>query len=161
MYSTGNYTTRQALKNIASMPVIWFSLLAILLNVAGIALHPSLQQTIEIGAHASMCLQLIIFGVFLSGLHDLVVERRTLIYALINKFAFIPLLAFAVLFFAPVDAYIKTLVFLQLCMPLAVSNVNLASLYECKPYAVTAIILASSAIFMVVIFGYLRVFGCS
>jgi len=47
---------------------------------------------------------------------------------------------------------IKGIVFIELLMPLAVANVNLASLYECNAKVVTALVFISSLIFLGVIF---------
>jgi hypothetical protein len=159
LYSRGNYTVGESIKNILSIPVIWFSLLAIVLNFAGVTLHPSINQTIEMGAYTSMCIQLIIFGVFLGGLTKASISKKVLVYGLLNKFAILPLIAFVLLTQLDLLPLIKTLIFLQVCMPLAVSNVNLASLYGCKPYDVTALIMASSALFLVLIFLYYPIFS--
>jgi hypothetical protein len=47
---------------------------------------------------------------------------------------------------------IKGIIFIELLMPLAVANVNLASLYECNPRVVTALVFVSSLLFLGVIF---------
>jgi hypothetical protein len=158
LYSLGSYTPKEALKNILSMPVIWSATVALTLNYAGFELPPSLTQTVEMGAYTSMTLQLIIFGVFLGGLGRFKPDFKLVAWAMAYKFAAVPLLAFAVLSLLSIDPFIKTLLFLQLCMPLAVNNVNLASLYDCKPYTVTANILVSSLLFIALIFFYKGVF---
>jgi predicted permease len=158
LYSLGNYTPKEAIKNIFSMPVIWSAALAVTLNYVGFELPSSLEQMVEMGAYTSMTIQLIIFGVFLGGLGrfkpDIGLVGATMAY----KFVVVPLFAFAVLILLPIEPFLKTLIFLQLCMPLAVNNVNLASLYGCKPYTVTANILVSSILFVGLIFVYKSVF---
>jgi len=52
---------------------------------------------------------------------------------------------------------IKGILFLELMMPLAVANVNLASLYECRPKDVTALVLVTSLLFLVLIFAGIKV----
>jgi len=47
---------------------------------------------------------------------------------------------------------IKGVIFIELMMPLAVANVNLASLYDCSPRVVTALVFFSSAVFLGIIF---------
>ena len=47
---------------------------------------------------------------------------------------------------------IKGIVFIELLIPLAVANVNLASLYDCMPRVVTALVLLSSVVFLGIIF---------
>jgi predicted permease len=148
LYSLGSSTVKDSVKNILTMPVIWFSILAIVLNFSGVVLNDTLYGIVEMGAHASICLQLIIFGVFIGGLSSLRLDTKLTIYAMAHKFILIPSLAFVMLHFAPMDHFLKVLIFLQVCMPLAVSNVNLALLYDCKPYIVTGAILISSLLFL-------------
>lgn len=158
LYSLGSYTAREALKNILSMPVVWSTLAAILMNYFGVALPSAFEQTVEMGAYTSMTIQLIIFGVFLGGLGRFRPDLKLMAWGMGYKFAAVPLLAFAVLSFLDIPNFVKLLIFLQVCMPLAVNNVNLASLYGCKPYTVTANILASAALFAGLIFLYKSVF---
>jgi predicted permease len=47
---------------------------------------------------------------------------------------------------------IKGIIFIELLMPLAVANVNLASLYDCEPKIVTALVLISSLLFLGIVF---------
>jgi len=128
------------------------------MNYFGVSLPGAFDRTIEMGAYTSMTLQLIIFGVFLGGLGRFKPDFRLVSLTMGYKFVAVPLLAFAVLSLLPIDPFIKTLIFLQVCMPLAVNNVNLASLYGCKPYTVTANILVSSLLFVGLIFIYKSVF---
>ncbi len=158
LYSLGSYTAKEALKNILSMPVIWSASVALTMNYFGISLPGAFDQTIEMGAYTSMTIQLIIFGVFLGGLGRFKPDFKLVAWGMGYKFVAVPLLAFAVLSLLDIDPFIKSLIFLQVCMPLAVNNVNLASLYDCKPYTVTANILASSLLFVGLIFVYKSVF---
>lgn len=158
LYSLGSYTAREAIKNILSMPVIWSTLAAILINYFGVTLPSAFEQTVEMGAYTSMTIQLIIFGVFLGGLGRFRPDMKLMAWGMGYKFAVVPLLAFGVLSFLDIPNFVKALVFLQVCMPLAVNNVNLASLYDCKPYTVTANILASAVLFAGLIFIYKSVF---
>lgn len=158
LYSLGSYTAREAIKNILSMPVIWSTIAAILMNYFGVTLPSAFEQTVEMGAYTSMTIQLIIFGVFLGGLGRFRPDMKLMAWGMGYKFAVVPLLAFTVLSFLDIPNFVKALVFLQVCMPLAVNNVNLASLYDCKPYTVTANILASAVLFAGLIFIYKSVF---
>ncbi len=158
LYSLGNYTVKEALKNILSMPVVWSALVAIVLNISGFELPTALTQTVEMGAYTSMTLQLIIFGVFLGGLGRFKPDLKIVAWGMGYKFLALPLLAFFVLSFVDIEPFLKTIIFLQVCMPLAVNNVNLASLYNCKPYTVTANILVSSVLFLGLIFVYKSLF---
>lgn len=159
LYSLGSVNAKESFKNIFKIPVIWFSILAILLNFMGVTLNEHVEKIIEMGAYTSMTLQLIIFGVFIGGLTKVEIHPKTLIYGLFNKTIFMPFIAFCVLYFIPLEPLLKTILFLQICMPLAVSNVNLSSLYSCKPYDTTALILASSLLFLCTFFIYINIFN--
>lgn len=159
LYSMGSYTAKEAIKNILSMPVIWSSGLALWMNYAQIGIPDALTQTVEMGAYTSMTIQLIIFGVFLGGLTRFKPDIKLVAWGMGYKFLIVPAFAFLALTLAPLDPLVRALVFLQVCMPLAVNNVNLASLYDCKPYTVTANILVSSVLFVGLIFLYKGVFA--
>jgi predicted permease len=46
---------------------------------------------------------------------------------------------------------IKGVIFIELIMPLAVANVNFASLYDCKPEVVASLVFISSFLFLAII----------
>ncbi|WP_434658128.1 hypothetical protein [Sulfurimonas sp. NW9] len=56
------------------------------------------------------------------------------------KFVLLPLVAFVILYNIDLAPMIKGIIFIELLMPLAVANVNLASLYDCQPKLVTALV---------------------
>jgi len=68
------------------------------------------------------------------------------------KFLFLPAVAFVVLSFVTLDSMIKGIIFIEILVPLAIANVNFASLYECKPKIVTALVFISSLLFLGIIF---------
>jgi len=68
------------------------------------------------------------------------------------KFLLLPLLTFGVLSMVEMDPMIKGILFLELIMPLAVANVNLGSLYECRPKDITALVFITSLLFLGIIF---------
>jgi predicted permease len=62
-----------------------------------------------------------------------------------------------VLYNIELDLIIKKIIFVELMMPLAVANVNLASLYECKPKVVTALVMVTSVLFLGIVFGGVKI----
>jgi malate permease and related proteins len=104
------------------------------------------------GAYASMTMQLFLFGIYLYGTKIKEISKRLIIWVLSIKFVLLPLIAFLILVNIEMDSMIKGVVFVELLMPLAVANVNLASLYECKPRVVTALVFISSFLFLAIIF---------
>jgi len=156
-YSRGSFDVKSSLINIVKLPAIWAAIIAIILNLAGY--HPSVtvDKTLMMGAYASMTIQLLLFGIYL---YDVKLQKiNRLLIAWVNgvKFLLLPFITFVVLSFVEMDAMIKGILFLELMMPLAVANVNLASLYECRPKDVTALVLVTSLLFLVLIFGGIQV----
>jgi len=97
-------------------------------------------------------MQLFLFGIYLYGTKIKEISKRLLFWVLGFKFVVLPFIAFLVLTQLDLDKTIKGIIFIELMMPLAVANVNLASLYDCKPRLTTALVFVSSFLFLGVIF---------
>lgn len=151
-YSRGTFDTKTSLKNIIKLPILWAAIVAILLSVYGYKPSGVIQNTLMMGAYASMTMQLFLFGIYLYGTKIKEISKKLVAWVLAFKFIILPLITFMVLRFVELDPMIKGVIFIELMMPLAVANVNLASLYECSPRVVTALVFVSSFIFLGVIF---------
>ncbi len=152
-YSRGSFDVKSSLMNIVKLPILWAATVAIMLNLFGY--HPSktVDKTLMMGAYASMTIQLVLFGIYLYDVKIKEINKTLITWVSGVKFLLLPLVAFIVLSFTELDSMIKGILFLELMMPLAVANVNLASLYECRPRDVTALVLVTSLLFLVLIFG--------
>jgi predicted permease len=151
-YSRGNFDVKTSLKNIVKLPILWAAMLAIFLSVNGYKPSKEIMNMLMMGAYASMTMQLFLFGIYLYGTKIREINRKLIIWVMAFKFILLPITAFSLLYFIELDAMIKGVIFLELMMPLAVANVNLASLYDCEPKLVTALVFISSALFLGVIF---------
>lgn len=109
------------------------------------------------GAYASMTMQLFLFGIYLYGTKIKALDKTLFTLVSSIKFIILPLLAFAVLYPLNLPSMIKGIVFIELIMSLAIANVNLASLYDCAPRVVTALVFLSSVIFLGIIFGATKI----
>ncbi|QSZ40857.1 transporter [Sulfurimonas aquatica] len=156
-YSRGTFDTRTSLINILKLPILWAAIVAILLSVYGYKPSGVIQNTLMMGAYASMTMQLFLFGIYLYGTKIKEISKKLVAWVLAFKFIILPLITFVVLHFVDLDSMIKGIIFIELMMPLAVANVNLASLYECSARVVTALVFISSFIFLGVIFVAVRV----
>jgi predicted permease len=156
-YSRGNFDVKSSLTNIIKLPILWAASLAIILNLSGY--HPSatVDKTLMMGAYASMTIQLVLFGIYLYDVKLKEINRVLISWVSGVKFILLPSITFIILYFIEMDAMIKGILFLELMMPLAVANVNLASLYECRPKDVTALVLVTSLLFLVLIFAGIKV----
>ena len=151
-YSRGSFDTKTSLINIVKLPILWAALLAILLSVYGYKPSGIVLNTLMMGAYASMTMQLFLFGIYLYGTKIKEISKRLIIWVLAFKFILLPAVAFIVLINIELDSMIKGIIFIELMMPLAVANVNLASLYDCSPKLVTALVFISSLTFLGIVF---------
>ncbi len=151
-YSRGTFDTKTSVKNIFKLPILWAAVFAIILSLNGYKPEKVILDTLMMGAYASMTMQLFLFGIYLYGSNIKEINKRLVVWVLGFKFLFLPFIAFTVLHFIELDAMLKGVLFIELIMPLAVANVNLASLYDCKPKTVTSLVFISSLLFLGVIF---------
>ena len=151
-YSRGSFDTKTSLKNIIKIPILWAAIIAILLSVNGYTPDGAILNTLMMGAYASMTMQLFLFGIYMYGTKIKEISKRLVIWVLTFKFVILPAITFLVLINIELDSMIKGIIFIELMMPLAVANVNLASLYDCKPKLVTGLVFLSSFVFLGMIF---------
>jgi len=151
-YSRGTYDIKTSLKNIVKLPILWAAMLAIILSANSYQPSEEIMKTLMMGAYASMTMQLFLFGIYLYGTKIKEISKKLLIWVMGFKFIVLPSIAFIVLSLIDLEPMIKGIIFIELLMPLAVANVNFASLYECKPRLVTALVFISSFIFLGIIF---------
>ena len=147
-YSRGEFSVRDSVINILKLPVLWAAIVAIALNLIGY--HPSeaVDKTLMMGAYASMTMQLVLFGIYLYGIKLGELNAKLSIWVSSTKFILIPVLAWIVLGQIVMESSVKGMIFLELIVPLAVANVNLASLYNCSPRTVTVQVFVTSVLFL-------------
>lgn len=151
-YSRGSFDTKTSLINIIKLPILWAAILALILSINEIKPNEAIMHMLMMGAYASMTMQLFLFGIYLYGTKIKEINKTLVVWVLVFKFIILPVVAFVVLVNLELDYMIKGIVFIELLMPLAVANVNLASLYDCTPRVVTALVLLSSVVFLGIIF---------
>ncbi len=158
-YSRGSFDTKTSLLNIVKLPILWAAILAITLSIYGYKPSGVVLNTLMMGAYASMTMQLFLFGIYLYGTKIQEISKTLVVWVLTFKFILLPAIAFLVLVNIELDAMIKGIIFIELMMPLAVANVNLASLYDCSPRVVTALVFLSSIVFLGAIFVAVEILG--
>lgn len=147
-YSRGEFSVRGSLMNILKLPVLWAAMVAILLNLAGYRPSETMDKTLMMGAYASMTMQLVLFGIYLYGTKLKEINVRLTAWISGTKFILIPALGWIVLANMEMEPAVKGMVFLELIVPLAVANVNLASLYNCAPRTMTMQVFITSVLFL-------------
>jgi len=147
-YSRGTFDKKQALMQIFKLPTIWFALFALILNLTHTIPPMEIKQVLLMGAYASMVIQLILFGIYLRNIKLREIHIKLIVVVSTVKFILIPLLTFFILQFSGADVLYKSVLFMELFMPLAVANVNLSALYDCRPTDVTALVFVTSLLFL-------------
>jgi predicted permease len=147
-YSLGNYSVKSSLVNVLKLPAIWFVALALILNLSGFKYPSGFELPLKMGAYATMVIQLFIFGAYLKGVEFKSVDWRLFWSVNIFKYLLIPIVALSFLSLIEIERLVYNVILLELIVPIAVMNVNLASLYSCKPQKVAFLTFASSFIFL-------------
>lgn len=148
IYSRGSFSVKESLFNIIKLPIIWFALVAVILNITATTLPNSVLDALKMGAFAAMTIQLILFGIYLYEAKLVEVSKKLTLWVMSIKFLLLPSVTVLALLWAPFSAEVKAMIFLELFMPLAVANINISSLYNSKPQLVTVMVFISSIIFL-------------
>jgi len=147
-YSRGHFSVKESIQNIFKLPPLWFALIALSFNYNRIELPVEIMNVLQMGAYASMVLQMIILGMYLQGVRLIHLNFRLILHVNLVKFVLLPAMTLFILQFTPFSSMVKGIIFMELFMPLAVANVNLGSLYDCRPKDITALIFISSLLFL-------------
>jgi predicted permease len=152
IYSRGSFSIKASLLNIVKIPIIPASMVAIFLNINNITFSPQIEEFFKMGAYAGIVLQLFLLGTFLEGIKIQELHPKLFIGTITQKFIIIPLFTFLVLRFTDLPVLVQGVILMAMMVPLAVANINLASLYDCRPKDVTSLILLSTLLFIPVLY---------
>jgi len=152
IYSRGSFDIKKSILNVIKIPIIPASIVAIIINISNINLAPQIKDLLKMGAYSGIVLQLFLLGTFLESIKIKEINKKLYSFVLAQKFILIPIATYFILQFINIDNYIKNILLMQMLTPLAVANINLASLYNCKPKDVTNLIFISTVIFIGVLF---------
>jgi predicted permease len=152
IYSRGSFSIKASLLNIVKIPIIPASTVAILININNIHLSAEIEEFLKMGAYAGIVLQLFLLGTFLQGIKIRELHPKLFIGTITQKFIMVPLFTFIVLQFTNLPPLVEGILFMEMMVPLAVANINLASLYDCRPKDVTSLILVTTLLFIPVLF---------
>ena len=152
IYSRGSFDVKTSLLNIIKIPIIPASIIAIILNVNSIEYGKQIEEFLKMGAYSGIVIQLFLLGTFLQGVKLAKINLRLLTGVFSQKFILLPLLSIIILNLTPLSSFAKAVIFMEMMMPLAITNINLASLYDCRPKDITALILLSTLLFLPLLF---------
>lgn len=157
-FAREQFNLKQAILSIMKIPGIWFALLALLVNYNGITINEHIYSALEMGSYTSMVIQLIIFGIYLSSVKIKAMPWYSSLHISFVKHILLPVAGIIfIIYFSNLNAYVASILIMELMVPLAVNNVNIAALYHCKPYDVAASILVSSCVFVSLLYFYIEI----
>jgi predicted permease len=150
-FAKGDYSFKEAFKKIIKIPVLWFGILALILNLSGVRFNNDIMKILQMGAFASIVIQLLIFGIYVAEIKTKEVEFKLSFVTIVNKFVIFPLVAYFILKLFNLKPLVFKAVLLEVLTPLAVTNVNLAALFNLYPSKVAYLVILSSILFIGVI----------
>ncbi len=151
-FAKGEYNFKDAFKKIIKIPVMWFGILALVLNLKGIHFSADIMKILQMGAFASIVTQLLIFGVYIADIKVKTDDKALVIVTIINKFVVFTLVGFIFLTLLGVDKKYFWPILFEIATPLAISNVNLSALFNLYPEKVSFLVLITSILFLGIIF---------
>lgn len=152
IYSRGSFSIKDSLFNIVKIPIIPASIVAIFININNIHLSPQIEEFLKMGAYAGIVLQLFLLGTFLQGIRIRELHPRLFTGTMTQKFILVPAATALILSLTDLPLFVQGVIFMEMMTPLAVANINLASLYNCKPKDVTSLIFISTLLFIPILF---------
>ncbi len=147
-YAKDKFNFRQSLNSMVKIPILWFAILALLYNYFELPINAQVDKILQMGAYATIVLQLIVFGVYLSKAKIKSNNYALNINVTLVKLFLLPLVGLIVILISGLEPYIASILMISLFLPLAVTNVNLSALYDCKPLDVTVVVFISSVLFL-------------
>lgn len=151
-YAKSSFNIKESIVSMLKIPILWFAFLALIFNYFEVVIHDQMNLVLQMGAYCAIVIQLIILGVYLSG-----VKLKNHDYKLSFSVSFVKLMvlpAVGIVFalFSDLSAQTSMILIISLFAPLAVTNVNMAALYDCKPKATAGVIFVSSFLFLFLVY---------
>lgn len=151
------FSLKNSLINIFKIPAILFTIAALLFNYFSFSLNENFDKVFTMGAYTAIVMQLIVFGIFISKVKIKTANYKLSFDVVLFKHFILPFVALFVIYIFDLPMFLAAILFLECIVPLAVNNVNLASLYNCKPVDVTFTIVVSSLLFTFLIYFYILI----
>jgi predicted permease len=151
-FASGKYNFKVAFKKIVKIPVLWFGIIALILNISGIGFNKDVLKILQMGAFASIVVQLLIFGIYVAEIQTREVNFKLAFFTTVNKFIVFPFVSFFVLKFFNLKPLFFKAIMLEILTPLAITNVNLSALFDLYPRKVAMLVILTSIIFIGVVF---------
>ncbi len=126
-------TWQQAVHKVLRMPLVYASLLGVLLQVLNVTVPQSVMEGVGLAADASIPTVMLVLGMQLAVISRKKVAYRFVTTATVVRMFVSPLLAAAIMFFLPVNDLLKTVFIIQAAMPTAANTTMLSLQFGTEP----------------------------
>ncbi len=154
-FAGDKFSFAKALKEVFKIPAIHSAILALIFNYYGFKLSEDFDKLFTMGAYTAIVMQLVIFGIFMSQIKIRTANWALSLNIVLFKHIILPIVGFFVIIYFGIDPFVSAIIFLELIVPLAVNNVNISALYNCKPVDTTFAVLISTLFFIFFIYFYI------
>lgn len=156
-FAGDKFSVKDSIKEILKIPAIYASILALLYNYFGFTMNDDFEKLTTMGSYSAIVIQLVIFGIFIAQVKVRTANWKLGLNISLFKHLILPLIGLLVILQFDIDPMVGAVIFLELTVPLAVNNINLSSLYNCKPIDTTFAVLIGSGIFILLIYFYIMI----
>jgi len=148
IYSSGSFSPKESIMNVIKMPILWSAIAALIVNFFSINIPESIEENLKLGAYASIVIQLLLFGIYLSQVRVEHIDWLLVKTVGLIKFFLLPGVAWMLLQEISIKPFIASVLLMELITPLAIANVNFAALFHCRPKDMAALVFVSSIFFL-------------
>jgi predicted permease len=146
-FYAGKFNIENA-KRIFKIPIIWVGILAVILNSNGVVFNSNVMKILQMGAFSSMVIQLIIFGIYTANIKIHRIDKKLSLAIVFEKFIILPIVGAIFLHLLGINSLLSKVILLEVMVPIAVSNVNLAALFDTEPEEVAWLVILTSILFI-------------
>lgn len=156
-FAGDKFKFKDSIKEVIKIPAIHATVVAVAFNYFDYSLSADFDKLFTMGAYTAIVMQLVVFGIFMSQVKIKSANWKLSTNIVLFKHILLPIVGVFVIVLFKIDPFVGAIIFLELAVPLAVNNVNLASLYNCKPIDTTFSILVSTLAFVAFVYLYILV----
>ncbi|MCK5294689.1 MAG: AEC family transporter, partial [Arcobacteraceae bacterium] len=157
LFAKESFTFKQSLLSMVKIPILWFAIIALLFNYNNFKININIDNALQMGAYSAIVIQLIIFGIYLAKVNLKEQNYLLSISTSTIKLVILPIMGIIFSIMFNLEPSIASILIVSLSTPLAVNNVNIAALFNCKPYAVTNIVFISTLLFLIIFYFDLQI----
>lgn len=151
-YAKSSFSLKDSIKSMLKIPILWVAGFSLIYNHFELPIHPQINQILQMGGYSAIVIQLVILGVYLSSISLRGHHYKLSLSVSFVKLILLPIVGILFVLGTDLSNDIASILIISLFAPLAVTNLNMAALYNCKEFEVAGIIFVSSFLFLFLIY---------